>query len=150
MNSNRQIVTAMRRLGPRDVARFAEAFGVLAVARVMVAAFPFHWTMAKIAHVKAEVSDYDAVIGPVVLALDRAGRRAPFRTKCFERSLAAHFMLRRRRVASRLHYGLGNVDGALAAHVWLSVKEDVVVGGETAYRFAEVASWPEPTMFGQD
>ena len=77
-----------------------------------------------------------------------AARRAPWRTVCIHRGLAAQMMLRRRGAASRLYYGARSdglqEDGsrALAAHVWVKLGDRVVVGGEGADRFAVLAAFP--------
>jgi hypothetical protein len=52
-------------------------------------------------------------------------------------------MLRRRGIASVLHYGIaqGN-DRGLRAHVWISADGRVVLGGAEAAEFTCVASFP--------
>ena len=77
-------------------------------------------------------------------AVDATARRVPWRAVCFQRALALRAMLRRRGVASVLHYGIARADGeALKAHVWLSVAGDVVIGGEVSAQYARVGDFPE-------
>jgi len=72
-----------------------------------------------------------------------AARRAPWRTACFPRGLAAQIMLRRRGVPARLYYGARSDDSAgLAAHVWVRAGGRMVVGGEGAEDFAVLAVFP--------
>ena len=71
-----------------------------------------------------------------------ARTKVPWRAKCFESALCLRVMLRRRGVASTLHYGIGAAeDGALNAHVWLSVGGEVLIGGENAAQYACVATF---------
>lgn len=76
-------------------------------------------------------------------AVEAAARRAPWRTACFERGLAAQAMLRRRGQAAVLHYGArGDGDRGPSAHVWVTLKGQGVIGMEEAERFAELARYP--------
>lgn len=79
----------------------------------------------------------------IALAVEAAARRAPWSALCFERGLAAHFMLRRRGWDSTLCYGARN-DGSRgpSAHVWVRLRGRDVIGGEEAPRFAELARFP--------
>ena len=68
--------------------------------------------------------------------------KVPWRAECFESALCLRKMLRRRGIASTLHYGIGaGESGALNAHVWLSVGGEVLIGGENAAEFACVATF---------
>ena len=70
-------------------------------------------------------------------------RRVPWKTVCFQIGLAAHWMLRRRGLDSRLHYGVGRRDqDELAAHVWVTLQDKVVVGEFEAAQFAHLATFP--------
>ena len=70
--------------------------------------------------------------------------KVPWRAKCFESALCLRTMLRRRGIASTLHYGIGaEKSGALNAHVWLSVGGEVLIGGENAAEFACVATFSD-------
>lgn len=51
-------------------------------------------------------------------------------------------MARRRGIATVLHYGVVQESGGLAAHVWVSVDDAVVIGGEEAPRFTCLARFP--------
>lgn len=52
---------------------------------------------------------------------------------CLPRALAAHAMLRRRGIASRLCIGVAREQGGLAAHAWVEVgKQKIDAGGEEA------------------
>jgi hypothetical protein len=76
-------------------------------------------------------------------SVDAWARRVPWRAVCFQKGLAAHWMLRRRGIASVLHYGAAQApDEGLSAHVWVSVGRTIVTGGGEAPRFARLASFP--------
>jgi hypothetical protein len=52
-------------------------------------------------------------------------------------------MLRRRGIASVLHYGAAQrPEKGLSAHVWVSVGSRIVTGGGEAPRFVRLASFP--------
>lgn len=72
----------------------------------------------------------------------RSGRRMPFRANCFERGLAAMWLLRRRGVATSLHYGMAKQDGQFVSHVWVTVGDRGVIGCENREEFYELARFP--------
>lgn len=79
-------------------------------------------------------------------AVNAFANRAPWRAVCFQRGLAAHFMLRRRGLPSTLHYGVRHTDEAkLKAHVWVTAGPHPVVGVEDAAEFQRLASFPPAT-----
>jgi hypothetical protein len=81
-------------------------------------------------------------IEQIVRAIRAWSRRLPWRTMCFEEGLSAHWMLRRRGLASTLHYGAATIDGELKAHVWVRSGSSDVTGCETASRYALLARFP--------
>jgi hypothetical protein len=60
---------------------------------------------------------------------------------CLPRALAAHAMLRRRGIASRLCLGAARRDGAVAAHAWVEVDGEKVVGAAEAEGFTTLAAY---------
>jgi hypothetical protein len=76
----------------------------------------------------------------VAWAVDSLGARPWMNALCLPRALAAHAMLRRRGIASRLCVGVARRRGALDAHAWLEVGDDKVVGGE-AEGFTRLAAF---------
>ncbi len=79
----------------------------------------------------------------VAWAVERLSQSMPFRSVCFHRGIAAQWMLRRRGVPSRLHYGVARdaQDRALRAHVWVSSNGQDVVGGSVKQQFHEIAQF---------
>ena len=79
----------------------------------------------------------------LIWAVEALARRMPWRTVCFQKGLTLHLMLRRRGIASLLHYGVGRGDAdELAAHVWVSVDGEIVQGGDVVDRFRCLATYP--------
>ena len=81
-------------------------------------------------------------------AIITAAARVPWRALCFPQGLAAQLMLRRRGVPSVLYYGASHdAKSGLRAHVWVRDGAVDVVGGETASRYAVLATFPPQCDF---
>lgn len=80
--------------------------------------------------------------------IDAIANRAPFRAVCLQRGLALQWMLRRRGIDAVLHYGVQlKPDGQeIAAHVWVSVDGDVLLGAPQHLHYTEVARYPRPKV----
>jgi hypothetical protein len=74
-------------------------------------------------------------------AVENVGARPWMNAPCLPRALAAHAMLRRRGIASRLCLGVAREGGALAAHAWLEIGKDKIVGGSEADGFTRLAEF---------
>lgn len=73
-------------------------------------------------------------------AVTRAARYLPFHAVCLPQALAARHMLRRRGVASVLHFGAcGNATAEIKAHAWLDAAGVEVTGYPAARDCAEIA-----------
>jgi hypothetical protein len=134
-----------RPLGATNRRLLAEALPALALASLAVRLAPFR-RIAAIASRPGRRRDGaadEAFLRKVRWAVEAWAKRVPWRTVCFQKGLAVHFMLRRRGIASTLHYGVAREDGSgLKSHVWVTVGGRAVVGGEEAPRFACVATFP--------
>ena len=78
----------------------------------------------------------------IAQAVWRASRRSPWRTVCIHRGIAVQWMLRRRGLDGRFHYGLSQADSVLSAHVWVSLDGTILIGAEEASRYRCVAEFP--------
>jgi NADPH-dependent 2,4-dienoyl-CoA reductase/sulfur reductase-like enzyme len=115
----------------------------LMVASLKVQLLPFRRiTSAILRHETSQPRPVD--LAQLRWAVQAAARRCPLRTKCIEMAIALQAMLRRRGVSSTLHYGVRRGGEGLAAHVWLSVGDELVLGGEAAPDFACVAAFSTP------
>jgi hypothetical protein len=122
-----------------------EALASIAVARFFVAFVSFRRLafMLSRSPLPGTHRDSDQIVQRVRWAIQVWASRVPWRAMCFEQGLAAHLMLRRRGVDSVLYYGAApNLDGRLAAHVWVLYKGTNVVGAEIASQFAVLATFP--------
>lgn len=76
-------------------------------------------------------------------AVKTAAHRLPWKAVCFQQGLALQWMLRRRGVDARLHYGIARDEaGELEAHVWITAGDRVIIGEDEAPRFQRVAIFP--------
>jgi hypothetical protein len=121
----------------------AEALAALALASAAIAALPFR-KVAAAASVRGrrESRDDAEMVRRVRGAVNGWGRRVPWKAVCFQRGLALHWMLRRRGIRSVLLYGVRHREDGLAAHVWVDVDGETVIGGEEAPSFACLARFP--------
>lgn len=133
-----------RRLTWRQWRLLAEAGLFVGAGAASVAFLPFART-ARLASGRARgtVPRDPGTIRQIRWAIDAVARRAPFRAKCFERGLAAQWMLRRRGIAATLFYGIARDLGeGMAAHVWVRAGDFDVVGCENAGDYTLVARFP--------
>ncbi len=135
---------SMTRISWPDRLLLAEALATLAAASLAIRLLPFRRVAAAAARERqAQAVPDQRLLARIRWSVDAWARRVPWRAVCFQRGLAAHWMLRRRGIASVLHYGAAQApDEGLAAHVWVSVDETIVTGGAEAPRFARLASFP--------
>ena len=141
--SRRGLVSRWARLGRRRQALLAEA--VLAVAAASAAirlrAFKRAIRMGSLP-LTGRPADGD-ITDDVRWAVETAARNVPWRAMCIQEGLALQWMLRRRGVDARLHYGIAKDEvGELQAHVWVAAGGSVVIGGAEAPRFKCVAIYP--------
>jgi hypothetical protein len=77
----------------------------------------------------------------VAWAIDVVSAKPWMAAPCLPQALAAHAMLRRRGIASRVCLGVAREHGKLAAHAWVEVGEDRVIGGAGAATFTRLAEF---------
>jgi hypothetical protein len=134
------------RSGRRSLADWlllAEALAALAAASLAIAFLPFRRVAAAASARGRGPSRSDAeTVRRVRGAIRGWSRRVPWRVVCFQRGLALHWMLRRRGIRSVLLYGVRRDPDGLAAHVWVDVDGETVIGGEEAPTFACLARFP--------
>jgi hypothetical protein len=81
-----------------------------------------------------------ALAGEIGWAVTRAARHVPFKAVCLPQAMAAQAMLRRRGIASAMHFGAApGSDKPLDAHAWLDAAGVEVTGYPVDARFAEIA-----------
>ena len=74
-------------------------------------------------------------------AVENVGARPWMHSLCLPRALAAHAMLRRRGIASQLCLGVAREGDELAAHAWVEIGNNKIVGGSEADGFTRLAEF---------
>ena len=78
---------------------------------------------------------------PEVIArlIESLALRLPWKSACLVNVLAAHRILKRRGIEHKVHFGVKkNKADNLEAHAWLSVRDEVILGGGNLYDFHEM------------
>ena len=143
------------RLSWQDRVLLAETILSLAIAGIAIAVLPFRYVGLLAARpirrptLFGQARVYE--VGRVRWAIITIAARLPWRALCFQQSLAAQLMLRRRGIFSVLYYGAAQDDrSGLHAHVWLRDGNVDVIGGEIASRFAILATFPASNPGAED
>lgn len=145
-NCEARTVKRLKHLTARDWLLLSEATVSLAVASAAIASLPFSrlsaW-MSRPARVgNRNEAEAEAVVAKIRWAIEATAWRLPWRTVCFQKGLALHWMLQRRQLDSQLRYGVNQSAGELRAHVWVSWRGRDVIGGEGAHEFTCLAAYP--------
>lgn len=130
------------RMDPGRRRRLLRAWAVLTVASAAVAILPFRVAIKYGAIPLGRPRETSAA--NFVDVVESAARRMPWRTMCIEKGIAVQRLLRGAGLDARLHYGARHAtdNRALEAHVWVSLAGTIVLGGEEAADFAEIATFP--------
>ena len=146
MTRDVRVLQRFRWLAPTNATLLAEATMALAGAAVIIAFFPFRRLGALLGRRGATLRPPGADerrVRQIRWAVEAAAKRVPWRAVCFQKGVALHWMLRRRGIPTRLHYGVGkSPENQLAAHVWVSLDGATLMGGEVAHNFTCLATYP--------
>jgi len=129
---------------PRTMRRvyLREAAVMLVLARLAVRFVPtariFAWADRPPQRIRRFATDE---IAWVSWAVENLGARSWMNALCLPRALAAHAMLRRRGIASRLCLGVARDRDALNAHAWVEIGREKIVGGAVAEGFSPIAAF---------
>jgi hypothetical protein len=119
-----------------------EAAVTLVLARLAVRFVPtahiFAWADRAPRRIRRFATDE---IAWVSWAVENLGTKPWINALCLPRALAAHAMLRRRGIASRLCLGVARERDALSAHAWVEIGGDKIVGGAEADGFTPIATF---------
>ncbi len=114
---------AWRRLAWPERALFLRVACLIPTMAVLVRTVGFYrtrgWLDAAAARRVRDDRDTSPAVPPLMRALARARRYAPYRGNCLSQSLTLWSLLRRRGVDATLCLGVRFDDGALAAHAWV-------------------------------
>jgi Transglutaminase-like superfamily len=147
-----RLLRRFARLGNRERLLLIEAVLGLIAARVALIFFSFPRLAQRFGtlvaptelHIGKAVTRADAdqilIAKDVSWAVTRAARYAPFEAVCLPQAMAAQRMLRRRGVASVMHFGaVRRQANDLDAHAWLDAAGVEVTGYPVGARLAEIA-----------
>jgi len=79
----------------------------------------------------------------IAWAVDSQAAKPWINALCLPRALAAHAMLRRHGIASKLCLGVARDGDELVAHAWVEIGKEKIVGGIEADRFTRLAQFGE-------
>ena len=98
-------------------------------------------TDARALQARARTSqDHARLAEEIGWAVTRSARYVPFKAVCLPQAMAARVMLKRRGVASVMHFGAARgEDKPIDAHAWLDAAGVDVTGYPVADKFAEIA-----------
>lgn len=129
--------------GPMRRMYLREATLALTLSRIAVRVVPAKRLMAWASRPPHRINRFAASEDApwVSWAVDAIGAKQWMRANCLPRALAAQAMLRRRGVASRLCVGVAREGGKLAAHAWLELGHDIILGGTAVPRFTRLVEF---------
>ncbi|MDB5707274.1 MAG: hypothetical protein JWN66_4390 [Sphingomonas bacterium] len=138
-------------MGPRRQLLVVEACASMFIARMSLAIFPFS-RLAKgfgafvpptdprvLAQAEGAAEEQVRTARAIGWAVRSSAPYMPFKTVCLQQAMAAHAMLRRRGIASVMHFGAGKSDDKpIDAHAWLDAVGVKVTGYPVAANFSEL------------
>ena len=160
MNQENVIKTITRRLGKlskfswRERGLLLESFFLLGIGRFLVIMVPFRRVAPHLGEINGshplifQETDQEHV-QQIARWVRFSSRFTPFTSNCFNKALAAHFMLRRRGLSSTLYLGVAKEGQNMEAHAWLISGEQIITGADVHERFTEVShfTWtPKETL----
>jgi len=83
-------------------------------------------------------------VGWINWAVDTIATKSSGNKLCLPHALAAHAMLRRRGIASRLCLAVAREQQELAAHAWIEIDERTTIGDTGGNRFTRIAEFGVP------
>ncbi|HMF21823.1 MAG TPA: lasso peptide biosynthesis B2 protein [Pseudolabrys sp.] len=130
------------KLGARRRTYLREATATLAIARLAIRFMPpsriFAWANRPLGRINRFAVDE---VDWIFWAVERISAKPWMNALCLPSALAAHAMLRRRGIASRLCLGVARDGSELSAHAWIEVGEDKVVRDPEVRRFTRLAEF---------
>lgn len=130
----------------RDCFFLAETALFLTVASLAISLLPFRRVVSAVSRDGGGGTDRAGTFDEIARtrwAIEACARRLPWKIVCFQKGLAMQVLLRRRGVATALHYGVAqDPERGLSAHVWVTYAGDAIIGGERASDYTCLATFP--------
>ena len=128
-----------------------ETLALLGLARAAVLVLPFRWVALALGQKRNaafEESETDvlpkAKVRRIAWAVKYVGRHTPWQSNCLAQAIAGRFMLKRRRIAGTIYFGMiKDSVGELEAHAWLRSGDIILTGGSDLDRYAIVATFTD-------
>ena len=131
-----------------------EAWFDLGIARLALLTVPFKHIAPHLGrqlppdHPIRDLPTIHPVARRIAWAIDVMSRHTPWESACLAQAVAGKHMLRRRGLSSRLFLGTRRDEaGGLAAHAWLQLGREIILGGGGRPTFTALSSFddtPEP------
>ena len=121
----------------------AQAGAALTIAALFVTLLPFRKAIVAGCRRPGKPPKDESEARRITWAIGRVAEALPWRALCLHQGLAAQWLLRQHGFDARLRYGIGLADGVgLAAHVWVTLDGETILGADVATDFREVANYP--------
>lgn len=136
-----------KELSIRDLLLFAEAWLLLATARLILLFVPFRKItplLGKTISIQQPLlltGSGEPLQQHIRTAISRAHKRSPWRTACFEQAIAAKIMLKNRKTVSSVYFGIQKKNDSILAHAWLESGGTMVTGGKSISPFSLIAGF---------
>lgn len=122
-----------------------EAFVMLALARLAVRLIAPARIFAWVDRPPRRTSRFSGdEVGWINWAVDTVAAKTSGHNLCLPHALAAHAMLRRRGIASRLCLAVAREQRELAGHAWVEVDDHTIIGDTGGNRFTRIAEFGAP------
>ena len=133
-----------RKLSYSEIILIPETLLHLLIFRLKVSYQPSRKWMPKATTVNAKkiIPKKMAIALLVVRVINGLENRTPWKNTCLVKALATHRMLQKRQIDHRIHIGVApKLNKHFDAHAWLSVGNEIILGGENLDRFHEISGF---------
>jgi len=118
----------------RDKFLFIEAFSWLLLAKLVLIILPFKRILPLLKQKESRKEGSFDVIS-IRDALARASTATPWLSTCLIKSMAARWMLNKRKIPSRMSIGMRkDIKGGLKMHAWISSRNIHIVNADKDYK----------------
>ena len=133
-----------RKLSFSEITLIPEVVLYLFIFRLKVSYQPSQKWMPDVALKNLKKIDSFSMKKAILIAkvVNGLARRAPWKSTCLVKALAANKMLHKRKIDHKIHFGVAStVNTQFEAHAWVSVEDEVLIGGGNLERFHEISSF---------
>lgn len=113
---------------------FFRVFVLLGIGRLNVLVFPFRKIAKRIGLSEKESSRerekaWDGSLSRLASSIESVSKYTPWKTNCFNQALCAHWILKRKKYAHTIYFGVAKDDvQGMSAHAWLRVGNRIITG----------------------